>query len=138
MIEKVTNNIEKLEDIFKDVIKKGRIENDLSNNPFSNYYIYRIGNDIVAFINFDIIYERMELIDIYVLEDYRSRKIATELMDKMMIDAIIFNVQSISLEVRYDNVKAINMYEKYGFKTVGVRKKYYQGKDGLLMEKEVE
>ncbi|MCI8568061.1 MAG: GNAT family N-acetyltransferase [Bacilli bacterium] len=135
MIEKLTNNIEKLEKIFPEVIKKGRVENDLANNPFSNYYIYKDCNKIIAFINFDIMYERMELIDIYVIDNYRNKKVATKLMNQMLIDAQINDVKSISLEVRKDNNKAIKMYEKYGFKQVAIRKGYYQGIDGLLMEK---
>lgn len=135
MIEKLTNNNDKLEQIFPEIIKKGRIENDLKNNPFSNYYVYKDLDKVVAFINFDIIYERMELIDIYVIDNFRNHKIATRLMNKMLSDAKVNNVKSITLEVRKDNIKAINLYEKYGFKQVAIRKGYYQGVDGLLMEK---
>lgn len=135
MIEKITNNSYNLEKIFPEVIKRYRIENDLTNNPFSNYYIYKDLDKIVAFINFDIMYERMELIDIYVIDDYREHKIASRLMEQMLSDAKINGVKSISLEVRKDNTKAIRMYEKYGFKQVAIRKGYYYGIDGLLMEK---
>lgn len=43
----------------------------------------------------------------------------------------------ITLEVRVSNKVAIHIYEKYGFKTVTVRKKYYSNnEDALLMLKE--
>ena len=43
----------------------------------------------------------------------------------------------ITLEVRKSNSVAIHIYEKYGFKTVTVRKKYYSNnEDALLMLKE--
>ena len=43
----------------------------------------------------------------------------------------------ITLEVRVSNKVAIHIYEKYGFKTVTVRKCYYSNKeDALLMLKE--
>jgi [ribosomal protein S18]-alanine N-acetyltransferase len=40
-----------------------------------------------------------------------------------------------TLEVRASNDGAIHLYEKYGFQTVGRRKKYYQdtGEDGVIM-----
>ncbi len=42
-----------------------------------------------------------------------------------------------TLEVRVSNHSAIHIYEKYGFKTVGYRKKYYQDQDrdedGVIM-----
>lgn len=136
MIEKISDNSLFLEKIFS-IIKKGRIENDLINNPFSNYYVYKIDNKIVAFINYDIIYERIELVDIYVLEEYRNQKIATKLIEKMLEDATNNNVKSISLEVRKDNEKAIKLYNKFDFKEVAIRKNYYHMIDGILMEKKV-
>ena len=46
-------------------------------------------------------------------------------------------IETIDLEVNSLNKKAINLYQKYGFKTVSIRKKYYNGIDGFLMLKEV-
>ena len=39
------------------------------------------------------------------------------------------------MEVRVSNEKAIGLYEKYGFKSLGTRKKYYQdnNEDALIM-----
>ena len=43
----------------------------------------------------------------------------------------------ITLEVRKSNLVAIHIYEKYGFKTVTIRKNYYSNnEDALLMLKE--
>ena len=44
---------------------------------------------------------------------------------------------TITLEVRKSNLVAIHIYEKYGFKTVTIRKNYYSNnEDALLMLKE--
>ena len=45
------------------------------------------------------------------------------------------DISNITLEVRVDNLVAIKMYEKFGFKKQAIRKNYYQGVDGILMEK---
>jgi ribosomal-protein-alanine N-acetyltransferase len=58
-------------------------------------------------------------------------------MDYMINDLINHNVLEVSLEVKKDNTKAINLYKKYGFVEVGVRRGYYQGIDGILMKKEL-
>ncbi len=43
---------------------------------------------------------------------------------------------AVHLEVRDGNIPAVSMYEKFGFKRVGLRKKYYGGKhDAILMTK---
>ena len=43
--------------------------------------------------------------------------------------------KSITLEVREDNISAIKVYEKLGFKRKAIRKNYYDGVDGILMER---
>jgi len=44
-------------------------------------------------------------------------------------------IKFITLEVRVSNEKAKKIYEKFGFKSLGVRKRYYQnnGEDALIM-----
>ncbi len=48
--------------------------------------------------------------------------------------------RNINLEVRISNQKAINLYKKYGFKIVTIRKNYYQDnhEDAYLMIKKME
>ena len=44
--------------------------------------------------------------------------------------------KSITLEVKRKIISvAYHLYKKYGFKKVAIREKYYQGLDGILMEK---
>ena len=43
--------------------------------------------------------------------------------------------KSITLEVKIDNFPAIHLYEKYGFEKKAIRKGYYNGIDGILMER---
>ena len=42
------------------------------------------------------------------------------------------------LEVAVDNDVAINLYEKFGFKIIHTRKKYYGKKDAYVMERVIE
>ena len=44
---------------------------------------------------------------------------------------------NITLEVSIQNQNAMNLYEKFGFEKKAIREKYYQGIDGILMEKEL-
>jgi ribosomal-protein-alanine N-acetyltransferase len=39
----------------------------------------------------------------------------------------------IFLEVRQSNNAAINLYKSFGFKEIGVRKKYYKNEDALVL-----
>ena len=44
------------------------------------------------------------------------------------------DLKSLSLEVNQNNLTAIHLYKKFGFKSVGLRKNYYQNNDGILMK----
>ena len=42
-------------------------------------------------------------------------------------------LKDITLEVNINNISAINLYKKYDFKEVGLRKKYYNNCDDALI-----
>ncbi len=99
-------------------------------NPFSNIYEYVLNNKIVGFIDYNLIYDCIELNYIYVKEEYRGKKIASLLLEQM-----IHENKNITLEVNVNNENAISLYKKYGFKIINTRKNYYNGIDGYLMER---
>ena len=43
------------------------------------------------------------------------------------------NISSIILEVNEKNIPAIRLYKKYGFKQIGLRKKYYNNSDNAII-----
>ena len=66
---------------------------------------------------------------------YRSRKIASGIIDVMIDFTTKEGIRHHTLEVRRSNDPAIGLYEKYGFAVEGVRKGYYlnNGEDALIM-----
>ena len=109
----------------------------LDDNPFSRYVEYVENNNVVGKMKYSIIYDRMELDDILVLEEYRNKGIGNKLMSYLISIAINEKVVNITLEVRISNEIARNMYKKFGFREVALRKFYYGDEDGILMEKQV-
>lgn len=127
------NSIIELESSFNYVLKD--VKKDLENNPFSKYMLYLIDNKIVGFINYYLMYEKIEIENFNVLLDYQNKHIGTNLI-KYLIDK--YNgFDNITLEVKENNSKAIHIYEKMGFKKVATRKGYYNGIDGILMERKM-
>ncbi len=111
--------------------------NKIEENPFVKLYVMLDNQDIVGYLNYSIIYDRMELNYICVVLAYRRKGIATKLLSHMLRDASSSKCSNITLEVRENNQSAINLYSKLGFKVVATRKKYYKDVDGLLMLKEL-
>lgn len=58
--------------------------------------------------------------------NYRRRHIADILLYFLIQDAYKFSVKWLTLEVRASNIPAINLYKKFKFEQLGIRKKYYQ------------
>jgi len=111
--------------------------NTLSNynitlNPFNKILVYIDNNKILGFIDYSKMYENMEINYIFVKEEYRNKGIASKLL-KYIIDNNDFS--NITLEVNINNTNAIKLYEKFNFKTVSIRKGYYNGIDAYLMER---
>lgn len=123
-------------EVIKRIVKE-QFNSELSLNEFSNIYVYK-NEEILGFLVFSIIYERSEIDYIYVFEKYRNKKIASKLLDKMFIILRENNAKSVSLEVMIENLNAISLYKKYGFKEVARREKYYLDKDAYLMMREVD
>lgn len=124
---------------FKKIYKEYKSEDiDISyviNHIYNRTIIALDNNKIVGFIIYALIYDRCELIDLYVDKSYRRKGIANELINIMLDNTK--ECINISLEVRKDNIEAYNLYSKFGFRTVSVRENYYNGIDAYLMVKEV-
>ena len=119
-------DISLIEDIFKKIF-----DQELKTTIYSKIVVYKEKN-ILGFMIYDLIYDRIELEYIGVVEEYQNKKIASKLM------GYLININlPISLEVNINNVKAINLYTKYNFKKVSLRKNYYNNDDAYLMIREV-
>ncbi len=114
---------------------KNYVVNNYELNKNANIYI--LNNEIVAFISYRILYERAELDYIFVKEEARKKGIASMLIADMIEKCKENNVETIDLEVNSSNERAINLYQKFGFKIIGKREKYYNGVDALMMILEV-
>lgn len=101
-------------------------------NAFSHILIYEENNEIVAFLDYSKMYEKLEINYIFVKNDYRRKNIAYKLIDYMIKNN---DFENITLEVNVNNIGAIKLYEKHNFKIVSIRKKYYNGIDAYLMER---
>ena len=75
----------------------------------------------------------MHLMNIAVDPAARRRGIATALLEQMIERA--GPEQSYTLEVRPSNAGAIALYERFGFRSAGTRRRYYRdtGEDAVIM-----
>lgn len=142
MLKEITiDNIEginNIQDTFCDVYKqKNELMDTMKSNPYVKVCTYCVDKNIVGIIQYQDIYDRFELDNIFVLKEYRNQGIASILLEYMIKIGKEKNILNITLEVREDNVNAINLYRKYGFIEKAIRANYYKNCNGILMEKEM-
>jgi ribosomal-protein-alanine N-acetyltransferase len=94
----------------------------------------RIRGVIVAYAAFSVISGEMELMNIAVHPFHRRKGLARLLLGDVLSICRAEKVEQGFLEVRRSNAPAIDLYEKFGFIQVGVRKNYYPDnqEDALL------
>lgn len=92
------------------------------------------GGKVCGYVFASCVLGEGEIERIAVTENMRRKGIGDELMRLAMQKLALSGAQTVFLEVRSDNDKAINLYKKHGFTAVGIRKKYYENtKDALIM-----
>lgn len=142
MIVELTKNdiekIEKLAKVFSEIFKnKDEIINDFNNNIFSKYFIYFEKSNIIGFVNYYDLYDRFEIANIVVLPEHRNKKVGSKLIENLIKIGQEKKIVNITLEVRCNNEYAVKLYKKYAFEEVAIRKNYYNGIDGILMERKM-
>ena len=109
----------------------------ISNNPFLYYFEYIEDGRVIGYVKYLVMYDKMEIENIFIEKEHRGKGLGTKLMSYLISKAIEKQVVNVTLEVRISNEVARNLYKKFGFKEVALRKFYYGDEDGILMEKQV-
>ena len=82
------------------------------------------------------IYDEAEIRYLSVHPSYQKRGLGKKLIYRIIKECKNENIKRIFLEVSIKNKSALKFYEKFGFKTIEIRKKYYKdGSDALIKEK---
>ena len=127
IIELEKSNIHLLENSFLD---KEEIIKELENNPYAKFLILLEENEVIGYLYYSDIYERAEINQFEIKKEFRNQRKGNLLLQEFLKRIN----KSITLEVREDNLPAIKVYEKNGFERKAIRKGYYEGIDGILME----
>ena len=126
MIYELTN----LNELDNSFISKEYLKEELKNNPFGKVLILK-EDKIIGYLYYSDIYERCE-INQFEIDPIHRNNGKGDLLLKYLIDII---KKDITLEVKEDNIPAIKIYLKNGFIKKAIRKGYYNGVDGILMER---
>lgn len=91
---------------------------------------------VCGFLTASTVLDEVNIEDVAVREGYRQRGAAKGLLAELL-RRTERNVARINLEVRESNFPALNLYKKFGFEPVGLRKDFYRDprENAVLMAK---
>jgi ribosomal-protein-alanine N-acetyltransferase len=99
------------------------------------YVVARVGRDIVGYAGLMMSLTDGHVTTIAVDPAWHRQHVGTRLLLALAREAIARNASALTLEARLSNKPAQEMYRRFGFVPVGVRKGYYAdtGEDALVM-----
>lgn len=81
--------------------------------------------DLAAYIAFSLIEDEMEILNLAVHPDFRRQGMGAALLERAFGICREKGIAKSFLDVKESNQSALNLYIKFGYTQIGVRKKYY-------------
>ncbi|HEY8732253.1 MAG TPA: ribosomal protein S18-alanine N-acetyltransferase [Candidatus Limnocylindria bacterium] len=108
---------------------------ELTQNRNARYIVARSADQIVGYAGLWLMVDEAHVTTFAVHPDHRRRRIGERLLQRLFEVAVVMNAEWLTLEVRASNLPAQKLYEKYGFRRAGVRRRYYSdnNEDALIM-----
>ena len=111
---------------------------ELAQQPRSRYYLVAAQDGlIVGYAGMLGAGDQGDVVTLAVAIDHWGQGIGSTLLEALMAEATRRGCAELFLEVRTDNVRAQQLYRRYGFTELGIRRGYYQpsGTDALVMRR---
>lgn len=132
--EGVAEDAEQIHEIelecFADPWSVKSILDDIENNERAKYLVAISGGQLLGYVGVWNILGEGHITNVAVRTSARRKHVADALIDKLCEE-----FELATLEVRAGNEPAICLYEKHGFRQIGIRKGYYEnnGEDAIIM-----
>lgn len=104
-------------------------------------WVCRIGGDLVGFSVVMLVVDEAHLLNVAVGRRYQGKGYGARLLLHAMQQARLDGGGKLLLEVRPSNRRALELYQHFGFRQIGVRRGYYPAaagrEDALVFEREL-
>ncbi len=97
------------------------------------YLVVRDGSELLGYGGLIFQLDDAHVSNIATAPSRRRRGVGRRLLAELGWAARSHGSQAMTLEVRHSNTAAQRLYESFGFETVGVRTRYYEGVDDALV-----
>lgn len=107
---------------------------NIINSEYNKIKVFEQNQKILGFIEYTLLEDEVDIVNLVVDKNHRNQKIATNLMVNLINET---KREKYVLEVKSNNHIARNLYKSLGFIDKGIRKGYYNGIDAITMVKEL-
>ncbi len=101
--------------------------------PDRRYFVAETEDGIVGYGGLMLVEDDAHITTVAVVPEARQRGVGKRLMLRLVEAALDTGARHLTLEVRVSNVGARELYRRFGFAPVGLRKHYYRDEDALIM-----
>jgi ribosomal-protein-alanine N-acetyltransferase len=121
--------------LFDDAWSEEMFWDELAQGGSRTYVVALDGTEVAGYAGLAAMPDEAYVQTIAVAPGHQRRGVGTALLTALLDDAKRRGSDRVGLEVRVDNAAAIALYERFGFRPIAVRKRYYQpsGTDALVM-----
>jgi [ribosomal protein S18]-alanine N-acetyltransferase len=111
---------------------------ELESNRLAAYLVARAEGEIIGFGGMWLMVDEAHITTFAIHPTWRRQRIGERLLLSFLDLAIGRGAREATLEVRLSNLPARRLYEKYGFRPVGLRPRYYSddNEDALIITTE--
>ena len=102
-------------------------------NPLSLWLVALDQEQVIGYVGSQSVLDAADMMNIAVSPDFRRQGVGQQLVLELITHLKLNNVTCLTLEVRVSNQSAQRLYERLGFETQGIRKKYYEDKEDALI-----
>lgn len=107
---------------------------DSLNNPQTQASLMRQGDKIRGYALLLRVLDSADLLNICIHPEYQHQGLGAQFLTYLLQKLQNSGVKTVLIEVRMSNRVARNLYQKFGFEAVAVRKKYYSnGEDAKIL-----
>ncbi len=114
---------------------RASFEKELRDNAYACYLVAGTekNGQVIGYAGSWVLFGEAHITTLAVHPGYRRAGTGSALLTSLMESAYKLGACQVFLEVRDSNGAARTLYEKFGFKIKGIRKKYYLDEDALVM-----
>ncbi len=124
------------EELLKETVGEEMLTAEL-HNKFARFYVATFNDTVIGYLSCWMVEGTVDIINVVIDKAYQHHGFGQALFNKMEEEAKLNGCDNIMLEVKENNIQAINFYLKQGYEQISIRKNYYQDHTNALIMKKV-